>query len=180
MRNRVATELPQDVFKAYYPRLCDFACRFLKDMDEAEDVVQDVFVAFLERDTAIRKQDSTTKAFLYAAVKNACLNRLRREGMAGRYLQHAPPEETDERDALYHLIHAEVIGEIHQAMDTLPPGCALVLRKGYLEGLKNPEIAEQLGVSINTVKSQKQRALLLLREKLTPQAMALLLPFLLS
>ena len=179
MNNREAT-LPEDVFKTYYPRLCDFACRFLKDMDEAEDVVQDVFVAFLEQHTASEKPHDDTKAFLYAAVKNACLNRLRHEGVAGRYLQQTPQEETDERDALHHLIHAEVIGEIYQAMNALPPGCALVLRKGYLEGLKNPEIAEQLGVSVNTVKSQKQRALLLLREKLTPQAMTLLLPFLLS
>lgn len=171
---------PEAFFKQYYPRLCDFAKRFLTDTDEAEDVVQDAFVVYLEQQTTVDAHPAAVKSFLYTTVKNACLNRLRHDKVKTRYCEEHPTAITDNQHVLTAMIQAEVVGEIHQAMRSLPEGCALVLRLGYLEGLKNPQIAAELGISVNTVKSQKQRGLSLLREQLTPQAMLVLmclLPF---
>ncbi|SEN69104.1 RNA polymerase sigma-70 factor, ECF subfamily [bacterium A37T11] len=165
----------EGLFRIYYPRLCDFAKRYLMDSDEAEDVVQDAFVAFLEQETYLDIQPNAVKAFLYTTVKNACLNKLRHEKVKTRYHQHNLPPLTDNTYALNSMIHAEVIGEIHKAIQSLPSGCALVVKMGYLEGLKNPQIAEELGISVNTVKSQKQRGLQLLKELLKPATFMLLL-----
>lgn len=172
--------MPKDLFRQYYPRLCDFAKRLLADGDEAEDIVQDAYVVFLEQRANIDNHPLAAKSFLYSSVKHACLNRLRHGKVVLSYQEKNQPEIVDDKHILQAIIHAEVIGELHRALDSLPEGCALVIRLGYLEGLKNPQIADELGISINTVKSQKQRALLLLREKLSPQAMAVLLPVLLS
>ena len=64
------------------------------------------------------------------------------------------------------------------AIEQLPEGCKTVLKLAYFEGLKNDEIATELGVSINTVKTQRQRALNLLRLRLPKGAYLLLLALL--
>ncbi len=171
---------PEVLFRQYYPRLCDFAKRLLRDGEQAKDVAQDAFVSLLEHQGAMSDHPAAIKAFLYSSVKYGCLNRLRHQQVEKRYEQSHPLPLTDGKHILSAMIDAEILGEVREALHALPTGCALVLRKGYLEGLKNPQIAKELGISVNTVKSQKQRALTLLRERLSPQAMMLLLPFLLS
>ena len=75
------------------------------------------------------------------------------------------------------IITSEVIAEIHAAIRSLPENYRTISVKGFLEGKKNQEIADELGMSVNTVKKQKQKALQLLRLKLTPDLFALLLWF---
>lgn len=168
------------LFERYYVRLCDFARRFLGDIDAVEDVVQDVFVTYIERSESISNRPESIRSYLYQSVKNACLNRLRSNKVVERYESNHLSPVIEEHHALTAMIHAEVIGEIHQALRQLPEGCRMVIRLGFFEGLNNPQIAHELNVSINTVKSQKQRALSLLKAYLSPQALSLLLPVLFS
>lgn len=154
------------LFEKYYLRLCDFARRILRNEDLAEDIVQDVFVTFIERSELLHLKDATLRAYLYQSVKNACLNKLRKDKVIQRFESIHEFAIIDEEHALSALIHAEVIGEIHYALNKLPEGCQSVLRLGYFEGFNNPKIANVLNISINTVKSQKQRALSLLRKEL--------------
>ncbi|MGK6352576.1 RNA polymerase sigma-70 factor [Parapedobacter sp. DT-150] len=173
--------LPHKVlFERYYTRLCDFARRFLGDVDAVEDVVQDVFVAYIERSASTSNRPESIRSYLYQSVKNACLNRLRSNKVAERYESNHESPVIEERHALTAMIHAEVIGEIHQALRQLPEGCRMVIRLGFFEGLNNPQIAHELNISVNTVKSQKQRAVSLLRAYLSPQALSILLSMLLS
>jgi RNA polymerase sigma factor (sigma-70 family) len=76
------------------------------------------------------------------------------------------------------IIRAEVIGEIQRSIEDLPEGCKVVIKLAFTEGLKNEEIAKALGISINTVKSQKQRALKLLRLNLDFKSFLILLAIL--
>lgn len=177
--NRNDTDLrPERLFNEYYPRLCDFALRFLKNDGEGEDAVQDAFIVYLEQRNSISQHPTAIKSFLYNTVKNICLNKIRHQKVESRYSERFFLDAHDENHMLEAIVHAEVIGEIHQALNSLPKGCHLVLKLGYLDGLRNTQIAEELGVSLNTVKSQKQRALMLLRQKLVPQTMTILLSFL--
>ena len=170
----------RQLFMSYYARLCDFARRFLGDVDAVEDVVQDVFVAYLERSESVSKRPESIKSFLYQSVKHACLNRLRNSKVVERYeANHDSPTE-DDSHMLSAMIHAEVIGEIHQALRQLPEGCRMIIRLGFFEGLNNPQIAHELKISVNTVKSQKRRALCLLRGHLSPFAQTLLFCLLFS
>lgn len=165
------------LFETHYARLCDFASRFIGE-EMAEDVVQDVFIAYLERRETVSARPESIKSFLYQSVRNACLNKLREAKVVERYeANHAGPV-TEERNAMGEMVHAEVVGEIHRALKQLPEGCRMVIRLGFFEGLNNPQIAHELKISINTVKSQKQRALSILRDQLSPQALILLMPIL--
>ena len=168
----------ETLFKRYYPRLCDFALRFMRDEDMAEDIVQDVFVRICEHGQ-LPTTDQAIKSFLYTSVKNACLNKLRHLEVIHNFTKAKHPVATQQDSLLELIIHSEVLAALFEALEALPAGCSLILRKGYLEGLKNHEIAAELGISINTVKSQKQRAIGLLRERLTPQLASVILPSLL-
>ncbi len=150
--------------------MCDFARRLLDDEDLAQDVVQDVFVAFIEKRGALGIEHDVIRSYLYRSVKNACLNKFRKDKVVERFESDNDMPLVDEEHALASMIHAEVTGEIHGALKNLPEGCRLVIRLGYFEGLNNPQIATELSISVNTVKSQKQRALFLLRKELVPGA----------
>ncbi len=163
------------LFYSYYPRLCDFSLRLIRDPDTAEDIVQDVFATICESPEKLPNESSKIKSFLYTCVKNACFNRLRHQTIVDRYRESYLPHPDTDSDIIDHIIHAEILGELYDAINALPKGCAAVFRKGYLEGLDNAEIAKQLNISIHTVKSQKQRGLSLLRKKLNPEVYGLIL-----
>ena len=63
------------IFQQYYRPLCLYATHYLHDIDEAEDVVQDCFVKLISRSI----MPENIKAFLYTSVRNACIDRLRRQ-----------------------------------------------------------------------------------------------------
>lgn len=164
----------EELFKRYYPRLFEFACRLLVNEEEAEDVVQDAFIVYWEQREQISKNDHAIKSYLFATIKHDALNRLRHGKVVENYQRNYPPPLTDEKQVVDELIHAEIVGELMVALEKLPKGCSMVCRLGYLEGLKNPQIAALMGVSIHTVKSQKQRALSLLKQQLKPELFTVL------
>jgi len=167
----------EQIFRKYYPRLCDFAFHFLRDEDEVYDVVQDVFLSYWECKGNIPDDLVAIKGYLYTGVKFGCLNKLRHKKIVEAHHEKYPPVQVEEAKVLDNIIHAEIIGKIHQALNSLPEGCALIFKMGYLEGLKNPEIAEKLNISIHTVKSQKKRAATLLKQQLDPQTFTVLFTF---
>lgn len=171
--------LPEQVFKKYYLRLCDFAAYILKDQDAAEDIVQDAFIVFLEQQSNISGHPDAIRSFLYTTVKHACLNKIRHLKVVENYTKKFPQDVLDDPQILNGIIHAEIMNEIHNAIKTLPEGCASILKYGYLEGLQNKEIAKMLNISLNTVKSQKQRALQLLKLRLSDTALSTLMILLL-
>ena len=63
------------IFQQYYRPLCLYATHYLHNIDEAEDVVQDCFVKLISRNI----MPENIKAFLYTSVRNACIDRLRRQ-----------------------------------------------------------------------------------------------------
>ncbi len=67
---------------------------------------------------------------------------------------------------LQEMIRAEVMEEIYRGIETLPAGCRKVFAMFYLEGKSLNSIAQELGISIHTVKNQKSKALATLRGKI--------------
>jgi RNA polymerase sigma-70 factor (ECF subfamily) len=163
------------LFRSHYARLCYFAFKLIDNQETAEDIVQDSFLKLWHQGISI-KDETATKAYLYQMVRNTCLNKIRHAEVEKRFAdsQKALPNVENEY-SLEWIIKAEVLGEIHKAIETLPAGCREVLKLAYFESQKNEEIAQLLGISINTVKTQKARALKLLRLKLPPSAYLLLL-----
>lgn len=151
----------REIFEKYHTRLCYFAITILPDTETPEDVVQDAFVKLWQKRMNFHDELSI-KAFLYITVKNHCLNIYKHDKVVRKYsdLLHV---ETEEDSIMSHIVESEVLENVYQALQKLPAGCRNVLQLSYFQGLKNKDIASHLDVSINTVKTQKKRALNLLR-----------------
>jgi RNA polymerase sigma-70 factor (ECF subfamily) len=151
------------LFEQLYPRLCYFARGILQKDIAAEDVVQEAFMK-LWRQRQQFHSFAAVRSFLYISARHACLNILKHERVVHSHESgraHAP--EADDASIAQRMIQAEVAGQLREALDHLPPGCKQVIELGYLEGLRNNEIASLLQVSVNTIKTQKARGLYLLK-----------------
>ncbi len=156
----------QSLLKLYYSPLCLFAERLLKDKAAAEDIAGESFVKLWHRRTDFENMQNV-KAFLYITVRNACLNyikQLKRDTLSQKQMAYLSGDK--EEFVLNEIIRAEVLHEIMVEIEKLPEQCGKVLKLGYLEGLKNQEIADLLHISVHTVKNQKARAIQLLKIKL--------------
>lgn len=155
------------LFEAYYVRLVEFAWRIVNCEEIARDLVQDVFLKIIE-DPAVLPQEDKMKSYLYSMVKNRALNHLRHRSIAGRHHQNMKSCSVVEDDALDALIYAEALYHLHYAIEALPTACQKVCRLTYLQEASNQEAAKHSRLSVNTIKTQKRRAVTLLRKQLLP------------
>lgn len=153
------------IYERYYQPLCLFASR-LVGKDDAEDVVDDVFLGVWKKQLRFDGENHL-KSFLYLSTRNSCLNLIKGRSRSGeRQHQFTLGLDEFEADHLYHLLEAEVLRELTEAVYGLPPQCQRVVQLAFFEGKSNLEIAEALNISVHTVKNQKRRGLDLLRGKL--------------
>lgn len=155
------------IFHQHYKALCYFASSIILDGQEAEDLVQETFSKLWNK-RADFSSATSIKAFLYIATKNACLNFIKqRERQSSRekefsYLLKEPL--AGDFDPI--LTETEIISELYTEIEQLPKQCQRVFKMSYLQGMKNEEIAAALHISYNTVRTQKLRALKLIRSSL--------------
>lgn len=152
------------VFRNHYGSLCYFASKYVRDEAVVEDIVQDAFVALLEKSPKF-ESDTHVKNFLYLSIRNACLNYIRDEQAKARYMEAQTREEQTENFE-ENIILSEVYQELANAVAALPEECRKVFELCYFQGMDNSQAAEALGISINTVRTQKARGKKMLREKL--------------
>src|SRR5690606_33414694 len=154
------------LFRTYYQPLCNYAYTFVQDRDEAEEIVQTTFLAVWERKEALEIR-TAVKPYLYAMVRNACLNVLKHEKVKKQHavVQMAVGERSVESVART-VMASELETKIYEAMDTLPEQCRLVFKLSRFEELKYSEIAEQLNISVKTVENHMGKALRIMREQL--------------
>ena len=150
----------------------------LHDADQVEDIVQDAFMNYWDNRDAVADEETAIKNYLYSTVRNACFNISRHEKVVSRYLNLHQEQLTEESTVLASIIRAEVMDEVYKIVRSMPHGCQEVFRLGYLEGLSNLKIAEQLNISVNTVKTQKKRGLKIVKGKLNPELFALVVALL--
>lgn len=154
------------LFKTHYSSLCRFAVSYLQDPEEAEEVVQSMFIGFWEKRESIAI-DASLKSYLYRSVRNACLNEIKRQKVRKLYadqvaLDGEPQAEGPDRMAM----KTELEGKIQEALLHLPEQCRLIFKMSRFEELKYQEIADQLGLSVKTVENQMGKALRIMREQL--------------
>ena len=154
------------LFRTYYQPLCNYAFTFVQDRDEAEEIVQSTFLNIWEKRESLSIHTGV-KPYLYAMVRNACLNVLKHEKIKQ---QHATMEmaiaERSVESVARTVMATELETKIYQAMDHLPEQCRLIFKLSRFEELKYAEIAEQLDISIKTVENQMGKALRIMREQL--------------
>jgi len=150
-------------FKLYYRPLCLYATHYLHDISSAEDVVQDCFVRLVEAERDGRTEIIDIRPYLYAAVRNRCLNVLR--------ASHGEPVSLHPTDIEGEISNEEAAeASLHEAklwtiIDSLPAKCREVFLMSKQKGMKYREISVVLGISEKTVENHISKALRLLRGK---------------
>lgn len=150
------------VFKQFAPSMYNIAVRYVKDEDDANDMVQDVFLN-LWKGAENLDERAPINHYLARATVNTCLNRIkkeqRKEVYAKEQMHTTPPVENNHSL----LEHKELEAKYRSALEKLPEQCRRVFEMSRLKGLSPAEIAEQLNISINTVYAHLTTALKRLR-----------------
>ncbi len=154
------------IYVAYFSRMHRFAKEYVVSEADAENIVQDVFMLLWEKRDVLDIKVSLV-AYLFSLVKNKSLDYLRHQAVAEDFNQ----ELQAKLSALEMLNNAfssdeDVEQIISKAINTLPDRCREIFIKSRVEGKKNREIAEEMGISVNTVENQMGIALKKLRIEL--------------
>lgn len=153
-------------FSAYYKDLVMFASRFTKDLNNAEEIVQDVFVILWEEHESI-KINISIKSYLLKLVQNRCIDWYRHKKIIkihnNSVMQNSPHFDyiTDN-----YILYSELQGQIEKVLEMLPKTVSDSFRMNRYEGLKYHEIATILNVSIRTIEVRIGKALFILRKYL--------------
>jgi len=150
----------KNVFNHFYKGLVKYAYNFLFDQQASEDVVQEVFISLWENAKNIEIQTSL-KAYLYAMVRNKCLNYLKSIKITDDLnLIDFNSFILEEEDL--NLISEEektiVYTQILKIVETFPESMQQIFKLKFIENYTYTEIADELGISVNTVKTQLQRS----------------------
>ncbi len=172
-------EIKQETFHKERGKLLSFIRGKVASTEEAEDILQDVFYQFVAGFESIESLDRVT-SWLYSVARNKIIDRYRREGVrpqradlegaAGREddtpltLQEILPDLGNTPESA--LLREAIWNEIMAALDELPPEQRDIFVQNEMDERSFREIAEETGVSINTLLSRKRYAIQALRKKL--------------
>lgn len=154
----------ESIFSSYYKALVNYANTILNDINEAEDIVQQVYIMLWEKRSMLDVHTSF-RAFLYKSVYNACLNKIKQQKVRSEYARVVQLNNTIEYQN-EKLIEKELQEKIDDTINLLPEQCRKIFKMSRFEQLKYQEIADQLGLSIKTIENQMGKALKILREQL--------------
>lgn len=149
----------EEIFKRYYGELVIYLCKFVGEVPVAEDIVQEMFCGLWDK----REKShviSNVRAFLFRSVRNAAINYLTRKKKMTVELSRAMENdlvfledlETIERDR-----------KLYELIEQLPDQRKKIFKMCFFENLPYKQVAENLNISINTIKTQMGRALADLR-----------------
>lgn len=152
-----------DIFRKYYRPLCFFAYKYVPDVFECQDIVSDTFRKLFEAKEGFETR-MAIKAFLYITTKNACLIFIRDSKKKNdRQKEFAYLSSEKEDSFLTEMMKAELVNQIYNEIENLPPQAKEVLKLIYKEEQSTDKIAEQLDIAIQSVRTNKAYALYLLR-----------------
>ena len=143
-----------DLFNKYSPRLFNFSLKYLKSAEEAEEVVQEVFLYIWEKKAALKPESSFNSyifTIAYNIIKKHFIKKARenafKDDQIRSFLQH--------ENGLDQLIDYKILLEkVELIINSLPPRRREIFIKRKYEELSVKQIAEQLGISPNTVENQ--------------------------
>lgn len=158
------TETFRQVFDACYETLCQYAFTILKNAEEAEDIVQFMFLKLWDkRETLDIKK--TVRSYLFRSVYHRCINHLEHKTIVRNHQRNSksiPALHTQQPE----VFPDELEESVRRAIDRLPPKCRTIFILSRYEELTYAEIAKRLNISVNTIQNQICKALRILREEL--------------
>lgn len=163
------------IFRKYYKALVIFAHTFLKNKETAEDLVQNFFCKIWEERINLSKIENC-RSYFYISIHHTCLNYLRdNKIITGNPLPEKPAEE----NMLDILMEEEIYRILIENIRQLPGKCKDILLM-KINGMGNTEIAAQMNITEETVRSQIRRGKNLLKTHMQLTAALLIALHLLS
>jgi RNA polymerase sigma-70 factor (family 1) len=150
----------KELFLLLHSRLKQFAYSILKSTEEAEELVSDLFIRIWEKRDTLTTIESPLLYF-YTSAKNLALNRINKQ----KRQQSLQAEDWFvQLNSIYFdpeqlMMTEEMMRQIKQAVNDLPPRCRIIFKLIKEDGLKYREVAELLHLSIKTVEAQMAIAL---------------------
>lgn len=171
----------EQVYYAYYERLCRFANAIIHDSDYAEHVVDDVMLSVWKNRTSL-VADSLW-AYLVVATRNRSLKLIQSKDFKQTNNLVSLSDDGQElwqyisnpKSPIGWMIEHELEQQIEDIISKLPEECQRVFNLSRNEGLSYQEISERLGISKNTVKYHMKHALQALRSQLSPMFFLILI-----
>jgi RNA polymerase sigma-70 factor (family 1) len=154
----------KDFFYSYYPVLAVFAGKYISDKSVCEDVVQDVFVAFWEKQNVFLNINSF-KAYFYTSVRNSCLDYIKHQKVKKRYVDFSKNLCEESEFFLDEVLKNEAYNVIYREINKLPEMGRKVMLLSMDEH-SNEEIAGELNIAVNTVRTHKARSYKVLGKRL--------------
>lgn len=153
----------RELFLVMYPKLIRYATTLMGDADEAKDIVSEVFGKAWETPNFTCEDRSS---WLYTATRNACLNRLKHLRVEQEHVEAIVLATQADVDNGY-WEHEALLQKAETIVKKLPEPTCIVLRLCYWEKKTYHEVAEEMGISPDTVKKHISKALRILREEMT-------------
>lgn len=151
------------VFEKYFSSLCIFAQGFVS-FEESKDAVQEVFIKIWNSPVHF-ENETALKAYLYLLTRNKCIDVIRKQKK--RKIVLLTPENEKELDSIMvnEIVKEETFSLLDEIISDFGDKSKKIL-KLFMEGKANKEIADDLQISINTVKTLKLRAYKKIRTKI--------------
>lgn len=164
-------DLFKRVYVAYTPDLVATAARFV-GMAMAEDLVQELFLKVWNQKLFLCVKAAELRYFLFASLRNACLDALKREEVKQGYLEYYKNNLAIEilscsDQPFYYEEENDSLNTLFKEINKLPPKCKDIFLASYIDGKKSAEIAAEQCISQRTVEAQLYKALRILRSVLT-------------
>ncbi|MGH3009066.1 MAG: RNA polymerase sigma factor [Gaiellaceae bacterium] len=153
-RDRAAFE---QLYDRYVRSIFGLALRRLRDRQDAEDAVQEVFTAVWRSAGSYRPERGPAGGWLYTVARNAVVDRLRRSGPATE--SELPELVSAEHGPAARAEESETAWRVHRALEELQPHEREVIELAYWSELSQSEVAEYLGLPLGTVKTRTRSAL---------------------
>jgi RNA polymerase sigma-70 factor (family 1) len=150
------------LFREHYNSLANYAYSILKNKENAEDIVQDVFVK-LWQNTPDVINTPQVKFYLLTATKNNCISFLRKQS-GKAFVQVEETNLPAQADEPVRREHQDITTIINQALSHLPPQCLAIFKLSRFGKLTYQQIADELGLSVKTVENQMGKALRIMRD----------------
>jgi RNA polymerase sigma-70 factor (ECF subfamily) len=155
------------IYKKYSRRLYGFVFRYTKQETDTEGIVQEVFIKIWQNREKINVY-SSFESFLFTIAHNATVNLLKKRAAEQKYVDHVKSiQRPDEVYELTDELHYKELQQKFQGLlNELTPRQKEIFQLSRDEGLSHKEIAEKLGISVNTVKNHLVTTLSFLKNKL--------------
>jgi RNA polymerase sigma-70 factor (ECF subfamily) len=152
------------IYRTHAGRLYSVACRMLGNPTDAEDLLQDIFLAAHRKLESFRGE-SALGTWLYRLATNLCLDHLRSRAAKTGQVTSPLDDEPSLADSSSHRLAERTVArmDLERAVAQLPEGCRAAFVLHDVQGLEHREVAEVLGIAEGTSKSQVHKARMRLR-----------------